>query len=316
MICELLFPSTILSVKMNRKTLVVVLEVEIYIYDISNMKLLHVIETSPNPEGESLTVFYHSCSYFDAAICALSSSSDSSYLVYPSPVPSPQSPLANASPSSSDPGSLSGDVLIFSTRTLTVTNVVRAHKSPISALAINSTGTVLATASNKGTVIRIWSLPGAEKLYQFRRGTREAKIWSMCFNATSTLLGVVGDSGTVHIFKLGLGKESSNGSHEVSASSPAGSFDSRDNSGGGGMEGGYEAFIDGKKKRSMGWVYLTLSVVILMLFADLYWGEGRYSSLRASHRQWAVTCRIRSVRCGSQPGTLHGARYHCLRGVG
>jgi hypothetical protein len=52
MICELLFPSTILSVKMNRKTLVVVLEVEIYIYDISNMKLLHVIETSPNPDGE------------------------------------------------------------------------------------------------------------------------------------------------------------------------------------------------------------------------------------------------------------------------
>jgi len=36
---------------MNRKTLVVVLETEIYIYDISNMKLLHVIETTPNPEG-------------------------------------------------------------------------------------------------------------------------------------------------------------------------------------------------------------------------------------------------------------------------
>lgn len=51
MICELLFPSSILAVKLNRKTLVVVLEVEIYIYDISNMRLLHVIETSPNPEG-------------------------------------------------------------------------------------------------------------------------------------------------------------------------------------------------------------------------------------------------------------------------
>lgn len=50
-ICELLFPNSILAVKMNRKTLVVVLETEIYIYDISNMKLLHVIETTPNPEG-------------------------------------------------------------------------------------------------------------------------------------------------------------------------------------------------------------------------------------------------------------------------
>lgn len=53
MICELLFPSSILAVKLNRKTLVIVLETEIYIYDISNMRLLHVIETTPNPEGES-----------------------------------------------------------------------------------------------------------------------------------------------------------------------------------------------------------------------------------------------------------------------
>lgn len=51
MICELLFPSSILAVKLNRKTLVIVLETEIYIYDISNMRLLHVIETAPNPDG-------------------------------------------------------------------------------------------------------------------------------------------------------------------------------------------------------------------------------------------------------------------------
>jgi len=53
MICELLFSSSILAVKLNRKSLVIVLEMEIYIYDISNMWLLHVIETSPNPEGVS-----------------------------------------------------------------------------------------------------------------------------------------------------------------------------------------------------------------------------------------------------------------------
>jgi autophagy-related protein 18 len=56
-ICELLFPSSILAVKLNRKTLVIVLETVIYIYDISNMKLLHVIETAPNPEG---TASYYS----------------------------------------------------------------------------------------------------------------------------------------------------------------------------------------------------------------------------------------------------------------
>lgn len=74
MICELLFPSSILAVKLNRKTLVIVLETEIYIYDISNMRLLHVIETTPNPEGEyenhSVSTFTkrHPFSY----MCALS----------------------------------------------------------------------------------------------------------------------------------------------------------------------------------------------------------------------------------------------------
>ncbi|KAG8918347.1 autophagy protein [Tulasnella sp. 418] len=141
MICELLFPSSILSVKLNRKTLVVVLEVEIYIYDISNMKLLHVIETTKNPD----------------AICALSPSSDPSYLAYPSPVPSPTSPLSTApakTPSPAADASQTGDVLIFDTRNLSVVNVVQAHKTPIHLLAINSTGTMLATCSDKGTVIR------------------------------------------------------------------------------------------------------------------------------------------------------------------
>ena len=50
-ICELTFPTTVLAVRMNRKRLVVILEDQIYLYDISNMKLLYTIETSPNPTG-------------------------------------------------------------------------------------------------------------------------------------------------------------------------------------------------------------------------------------------------------------------------
>ncbi|KAK0467365.1 WD40 repeat-like protein [Desarmillaria tabescens] len=207
MICELLFPSSILAVKLNRKTLVIVLETEIYIYDISNMRLLHVIETTANPE----------------AICALSPSADSSYLAYPSP-----------------PQTQSGDVLLFSTRSLTVANVIQAHKSPISFLSINSTGTLLATASDKGTVIRVWSIPGAEKLYQFRRGTREARIYSINFNLVSSLLAVSSAHDTVHIFRLGGG----NTQRKDGMASPAESVDSRETTQ---LDGGYEAFIEKKK---------------------------------------------------------------------
>ncbi|KAG0293703.1 autophagy protein [Linnemannia gamsii] len=184
-ICELTFPTSILSVKLNRKRLIVVLEDQIYVYDISNMKLLHTIETSPNPQ----------------AICALSPSSENCYLAYPSPTPSPTSPFSNNG--RDDSHGPSGDVLIFNALTLQVVNIVQAHKTSVSNISINSEGTMLATASDKGTVIRIWSIPNAQRLYQFRRGSHSARIYSLSFNLVSTLLCVSSDTDTVHIFKLG-----------------------------------------------------------------------------------------------------------------
>jgi autophagy-related protein 18 len=164
-------------------------------------------------------------------------------------VPSPTTALSTSStPAQSSSASQSGDVLLFSTRSLTVANVIQAHKSPISFLSINSTGTLLATASEKGTVIRVWSIPGAEKLYQFRRGTREARIYSMNFNVVSTLLAVSSAHDTVHIFKLGPQKASppKNGQQP---SSPEGSIDGRD--GTQGLDSGYDAFVEKKKSGSV-----------------------------------------------------------------
>ncbi|KAI6131455.1 WD40 repeat-like protein [Pisolithus croceorrhizus] len=220
MICELLFPSSILAVKLNRKTLVIVLETEIYIYDISNMRLLHVIETAPNSE----------------AICALSPNAEQSYLAYPV--------SRSSGPAASD--SSSGDVLLFSTTTLTLSNIIRAHKSPLSALAISPSGTLLATASDKGTIIRVWSVPGAERLWQFRRGTRETKIYSMAFNTVGSLLAVSSAHDTVHIFKLG-GRQGSGNPKKDRPSSPLESIDSRDPDDGR-VAGDYDAFCGRAKE--------------------------------------------------------------------
>lgn len=201
-----------------------------------------------------------------SAIVALSPSSDPSYLAYPSPVPSPNSALStnqhqsgpaaapNAAPQS-------GDALIFDTRSLSVVNVIQAHKTPIALLSINSSGSMLATCSTKGTVIRVFGLPNAEKLYQFRRGMQGARIHSITFNTVSTLLAVSSATDTVHIFKLTGGKSgSSNGTgNGRGGSSPsAASMDSQ--SGSGDMEGGYEAYIDGKKKGGVRQVGLFLLV--------------------------------------------------------
>ncbi|KJA13208.1 hypothetical protein HYPSUDRAFT_49986 [Hypholoma sublateritium FD-334 SS-4] len=228
-IVEMLF-CTSLIVLLNRKSLVIVLEMEIYIYDISNMRLLHVIETTPNPD----------------AICSLSPPVDSSYLAYPSPVPSLSAPLATPSaptsagtapaPTPSSSAAQSGDVLLFSTRSLTVANVIQVHKAPLAFLALNAAGTLLATASDKGTVI--------QKLYQLRRGTRETRIYSMNFNVVGSLLAVSSAHDTVYVFKLGGagGGSGKSGGGSGGAEAPRSPPDSVDGASADSV-GGYEAFV-------------------------------------------------------------------------
>ncbi|KAI8082118.1 WD40-repeat-containing domain protein [Thamnidium elegans] len=191
-ICELSFPTAILAVKMNRRRLIVVLEEQIFLYDISNMKLLHTIDTNPNPQ----------------AICALSPSSENCFIAYPAR--SSTSPFSPNNQSSST-FYVSGDVELFDALGPQTTNIVQAHKSPVSCISMNAEGTLLATASEKGTVIRIFNTSNAEKVYQFRRGSYPAKIYSMSFNLVSSLLCVSSATETVHIFKL-----STNGSPGIS----------------------------------------------------------------------------------------------------
>lgn len=253
-ICELTFPTSILAVKLNRRRLVVVLEDKIYVYDISNMKLLHEIETSPNPN----------------AICALSPSSENSYLAYPSPLPSPTTPFSSPSPSSSTPTSTTGDILLFDAVSLSVTNILQAHKSPVSHISINQQGTLLASSSDKGTVIRVFGLPDGDKKFEFRRGSYSARIYSISFNVKSTLMAVSSDTETVHIFKLvQAGKSSSSNGGNTGAretndwENGEDRYNAREREaqlgfGGGGGErtnglvegsGGYEAIIEQKRKQ-------------------------------------------------------------------
>lgn len=184
------------------------LEDQIYLYDIQTMKLLYTIETSPNPMGQlplycSLIL---SADIYAAAICALSPSSENCYLAYPLPQKAAASsfaPPSHAPPNSTHISPTTGEVLLFDAVKLEAINVVEAHRSPLSCMVLNNEGTVLATASDKGTIIRVFSVPDAHKLYQFRRGSMPSRIFSMSFNVTSTLLCVSSATETIHIFKLG-----------------------------------------------------------------------------------------------------------------
>lgn len=201
-ICELTFHGMVVAVKMNRKRLIVVLEETVFIYDISNMTMIKQHDTPLNHAG----------------ISAISPHSENNYLA----IPHYQKSQNTHSQPSHVPKSvvkepITGDVLLYDLNKMEEVTVIQAHQTPLSFIAINNDGTLMATASEKGTVIRVFSVPDGKKLYQFRRGSMPARIYSMSFNATSTLLCVSSATETVHIFKLAPpGASNGNGARPIS----------------------------------------------------------------------------------------------------
>lgn len=200
------------------------------------------------------------------AICALSPSSENSYLAYPSPLLSPHTGFTapSAAPvSASSPGSSrGGDVLLFDALSLSVTNIVQAHKAPLAFLSLNPSGSLLATASDKGTVIRVFAVPNGDKVAEFRRGTYPAKIYHLAFNAVSTLLGVTSDSDTIHIFKLNKNNNKTGaptpGSVRRNLTRATSDYDDNTSEANSSI-GGYEAFIDARLAKSSSGVGLVFS---------------------------------------------------------
>jgi len=173
-ICNYCYSNTILSVRLNRNRLVVCLEERIDIHNIRDMKVIHTIRDIPsNPKG----------------LCALSIDNEKSYLAYPG-------------------SSQVGEVQIFDTINLKAVTMIPAHDSPLAAIAFDSTGSKLATASEKGTVIRVFSVANGKRVFEFRRGvTRNAAIYSLSFSPDSMYLSASSNLETIHVFRLEAPRE-------------------------------------------------------------------------------------------------------------
>lgn len=159
---ELKFKSDVKNVRMNKETIAVVLEDRIYVYEFSNLKIRDAIETYQNPDG----------------LCCLSSKKDTNVLACP------------------DKTQGAIRVTYYDN-----TTTIQAHDGPIACLAMTSDGQTIATASQKGTLIRVFNTTTGTKLQEVRRGADSAKIYSIAFS-TNDMLAVTSDKGTVHVFAV------------------------------------------------------------------------------------------------------------------
>jgi len=163
---ELSFRSEVKAVKLRRDRVVVVLLNKIYVYNFADLKLVDHIETIANPKG----------------LCALCPNPDNRVLACP--------------------GVSRGTVRVelYDNRK---TTLVPAHEAELSQICLNQNGTRLATASEKGTLIRVFDTQKGELLQELRRGAAKADLQSICFNISSTFLACSSDQGTIHLFALG-----------------------------------------------------------------------------------------------------------------
>ena len=76
---------------------------------------------------------------------------------------------------------------------------IRAHESSIRCVALNQDGSMLATVSEKGTLVRVFNIDTGVKIHEFRRGNLAKEIYSLTFNHKGDLISCVSRE-TLHVF--------------------------------------------------------------------------------------------------------------------
>uniref|UniRef100_A0A2K6AJ57 Uncharacterized protein n=1 Tax=Mandrillus leucophaeus TaxID=9568 RepID=A0A2K6AJ57_MANLE len=153
LVLEFTFTKPVLSVLMRHDKIVMVLKNRICVYSFpDNPRKLFEFDTWDNPKG----------------LCDLCPSLEKQLLVF---LGHKCGSLQLVDLASTMPGTSSAPFTI------------NAHQSDIACVSLNQPGTVVASASQKGTLIHLFDTPSKEKLVELRRGTDPATVY--CINFTS-----------------------------------------------------------------------------------------------------------------------------------
>ncbi|CAG9782580.1 unnamed protein product [Diatraea saccharalis] len=92
--------------------------------------------------------------------------------------------------------------------------VINCHHNDLVCLSVSPNGAKLATASARGTLIRVWDANTKHLLHELRRGSDYADVYCINFNPSGSLVCCVSDKGTLHVW-------SARGMYAHLASAPA-----------------------------------------------------------------------------------------------
>lgn len=176
-VLELTFSSSVLAVRMRRDKLIVAEKNQIHCFSMpKNVRKMFSIGTRNNPKG-----LFEVSSYVN---------SERQLLCFPGHRVGSVQILDLAK---CEPGASSSPVY------------VNAHENEIAYLTMNPQSTLLATASQKGTLIRVFDTTSPYRVFQIvelRRGSDVATLYCLNFSHNSEFLCASSDKGTVHIFAL------------------------------------------------------------------------------------------------------------------
>lgn len=80
--------------------------------------------------------------------------------------------------------------------------VLKAHNSALRCIALSPDGSLLATTSQHGTLIRVFSTQTTERIAEFRRGMDPSIIYSLAFSIGNRFVASTSDKGTLHVYDI------------------------------------------------------------------------------------------------------------------
>jgi len=165
--------SPVLNIKLMREVIVIVLVDSILIYSL-DCSLISKVDTYENPLG----------------VCAIAKTANERIIACS--------------------GTLKGQIRVMKSMSspkiqgskAAASVFIQANKSGMAAVALNEEASRVAVASITGTIIRLFDAETAVLMFELRRGSDSAVIYSLSFDKESNFLACSSDKGTVHVFAL------------------------------------------------------------------------------------------------------------------